>query len=83
MAYRPEAGADTFVNMALERDAILSSEISILSSTDLQYEVVSEMGVQRLYPSLIKPDGWFQRIEHRLLGRRSSRNPMDLAVEQF
>ena len=82
-AYRPEAGADTFVNMALERDAILSSEISILSSTNLQYEVVNAIGVERLYPGLVAPDGWFRRIEHRLIGRRSSRSPIDLAVEQF
>jgi len=82
-AYRPEAGADTFVNMALERDAILSSEISILTSTKLQYEVVNKIGPERLYPDTVKPEGWFARNFHRLLGQRSTRNPVDLSVEQF
>lgn len=82
-AYRPEAGADTFVNMALERDAILSSEISILSSMNLQYEVIDKIGVDKLYPDLVKPAGWFDRMKQRLLGKRSQRNPVDMAAEQF
>lgn len=82
-AYRPEAGAETFVNMALERDAILSSETSILTSTKLQYEVVNKIGPERLYPDTVQPEGWLMRIFHRLLGQRSTRNPLDLSVDQF
>lgn len=82
-AYRPEAGAETFVNMALERDAILSSEISILTSMNLQYEVINRIGVENLYPDLVKPRGWLGRLKQRLLGKGSQRDPVDLAADQL
>jgi uncharacterized protein involved in exopolysaccharide biosynthesis len=82
-AYRPEAGAETFVNMALERDAILSSEVSILMGTKLQYEVVNKIGVERIYPEAAEAPSWVATTYHRLLGQRATRNPIDLAVAEF
>jgi len=51
--YRPEAGTSAIGGAVLERDAIINSEIDILTSTSLLKLVVQTVGLGRLYPSYL------------------------------
>ncbi|MBV9783368.1 MAG: hypothetical protein JO264_06070 [Acidisphaera sp.] len=94
---RPEAGSQTLVNDALDREQILKSEIGILGSDDLHLAVISSIGVGRLYPRLLQPPGRLAQARAALrdlidqaqlaLGldivRRPTPEALDLALTRF
>lgn len=51
--YRPEAGAQSLVNAAAEREQILATEIQILQSPSLIEDVIRKVGLERLYPDYV------------------------------
>lgn len=48
--FRPEAGAQSMVNAAADREQILATEIQILQSPALIEQVIRKVGLERLYP---------------------------------
>ncbi|HVJ42140.1 MAG TPA: Wzz/FepE/Etk N-terminal domain-containing protein [Dongiaceae bacterium] len=82
-AARPDAGSAASANMALERDAILNSEISILTSTSLAKDVVRQVGLARLYPKIAQGPGLLRQVLNKVLGRTDTVDPVDLAADQF
>lgn len=86
-AYRPEAGSEAFVNIALERDAILNSEISILTSVPMKKEVISKIGIAKIYPDLVGSGDILRSLKASLLAvlEQEPQEPdlVDAAVTQF
>jgi uncharacterized protein involved in exopolysaccharide biosynthesis len=80
---RPDAGSEVAANTSLERDAILNSEISILTSTSLAKEVVAQIGVERLYPKIARGPSPLRAFLNRVLGHESSIDPVDAAASAF
>jgi uncharacterized protein involved in exopolysaccharide biosynthesis len=52
--YRPESGGERGVVVTRNREAMINSEIQILRSSDVVRAVVDEMGVEKLYPGLLR-----------------------------
>ncbi len=56
--YRPEIGNNQNsppVNIPFERDQIFKSEVAILNSEDLHAATIKAIGVEKLYPELLRP----------------------------
>lgn len=82
-ANRPDAGSEAVATMTLERDAILNSEISILTSPSLAKNIIRQIGVTRLYPKIAKGPGVLHRLVSLVLGRTGAVDPVDVAADQF
>ena len=80
---RPDAGSEASATMSLERDAILNSEISILTSSSLAKEVVKQIGVERLYPKIARGPGVVRVLVNRVLGGGEMIDPVDAAASEF
>ena len=69
--YRPEVGSSQTAR-TLSIGEMVNSEIEILGSRDLANQVVSEIGVERLYPALLEEAAdvqvAFERAVHRFRG---------------
>lgn len=56
--YRPEIGNNQSgppVNIPFERDQIFKSEVAILGSDDLHAQTIAAIGLEKLYPELVRP----------------------------
>jgi uncharacterized protein involved in exopolysaccharide biosynthesis len=82
-AYRPDAGSEAVVNMALERDAILNSEISILTSASLARDVVRDIGLAQVYPKIARGPSLWRRVLNFVTGRTEPVDPIDAAAYEF
>lgn len=60
-AARAAVGSETPSPIMLEKDAILKSEVEILTSPSLAKATIAEIGLPRLYPDIAEP-GWRQRL---------------------
>jgi uncharacterized protein involved in exopolysaccharide biosynthesis len=87
--YSPRAAGDDAksTSIVLERDAVLKSEVEILTSSALEKETLRNIGLERAYPDYLKPPGLRARITSYLvdLFRAPSRviEPLDLAAQEF
>jgi len=82
-ATRPDALSTQATSMmAMERDSILSSEVSILTSRGLARTVLEEAGVGRVYPNLVQVRSLAGRVAEAIFGK-SDFAPLDLAVERL
>jgi len=80
-AYRPEGFSGvTAPMMPMERDAIMNSEVSILTSPSLAREVIATVGLERVYPKRPAFDDLLTALT--VSGGRHP-EPLDLAVERF
>ncbi len=62
------AGSNAAANLAFDPDHILGNESAILDSEDLHRAVIRRIGIARLYPDLLKPDGVLPRLIGMLTG---------------
>jgi uncharacterized protein involved in exopolysaccharide biosynthesis len=60
--YRPAAGEQSLANNALGLEPVLRTEVGILSSDDLHRSVIQKVGLDRLYPSYLQPQGGVRRL---------------------
>jgi uncharacterized protein involved in exopolysaccharide biosynthesis len=54
-ALRPAAGQQLQAAANIDAEQVLRTEVNVLSSEDLHRAVIREIGVERLYPKLFKP----------------------------
>ena len=53
--YRPEAGEKDDKLQTLHLDALVLTETQVLTSADLIEEIITDLGVENIYPDMIKP----------------------------
>ncbi len=54
-SFRPAAGQQLSTANVVEYEQVLQTEAEILSNDDLYRSVITEFGIERLYPQLLKP----------------------------
>jgi polysaccharide biosynthesis protein PslE len=81
-ALRPNAlSTQATPTLALERDAIMNSELSILTSPGLVKAMLHKVGPERIYPSSVE-GGMLQGLVHALFGG-SEADPVDQVADRF
>ena len=65
-SFRPAAGQSVASGTLVEYEQVLQTEAEILGNDDLYRSVISEFGIERLYPELLKPPGEIRRIYCRM-----------------
>jgi uncharacterized protein involved in exopolysaccharide biosynthesis len=60
-AFRPTAGQQVTNTAAVDAEQVLRTEASIISSDDLHRTVIREIGVEKLYPQLVKKPTAFEQ----------------------
>ena len=71
--FRPIAGEPSMVNAMLDREQVLQTEISLLQQPDLERAVIAKIGVEQLYPALLRGPGAWSIRTHELLAQAWSR----------
>ena len=60
-SFRPPAGQQFLNSGGVDSEQVLRTEASILASDDLHRSVIRELGVEHLYPKLLKPPSTLSR----------------------
>src|SRR6185437_6709745 len=63
-SFRPPAGQQFLNSGGVDSEQVLRTEASILASDDLHRSVIRELGVEHLYPKLLKPPSTISRWMH-------------------
>jgi uncharacterized protein involved in exopolysaccharide biosynthesis len=61
-SFRPAAGQQLSTGNVVEYEQVLQTEAEILGNDDLYRSVISDFGIERLYPELLKPPGGFGKF---------------------
>jgi uncharacterized protein involved in exopolysaccharide biosynthesis len=61
-SFRPAAGQQLGAGNSVEYEQVLQTEAEILGNDELYRSVISDFGIERLYPQLLKPPSGFSKF---------------------
>ena len=61
-SFRPAAGQQSGAGNSVEDEQVLQTEAEILGNDELYRSVISDFGIERLYPQLLKPPSGFSKF---------------------
>ena len=61
-SFRPAAGQQSGAGNSVEYEQVLQTEAEILGNDELYRSVISDFGIERLYPQLLKPPSGFSKF---------------------